>query len=368
MRQTWIEELYLQVSYLEVNCGRSPLLQTLKEQKLSNNPLQILIGDYSVYELPLGEDLRMVKAALLYGDKAKLCSATSSMAVTMLSAAEPKPKQKMEILKWLAPIVDEDKEEATALVQCCDFYVDLAKKKHFNRDELLFRLKFERNIEEIWVNTKEVLTLAMEQLGGSGLLQAVDSKLFESSAFRKVDNPNQCLLDFIKQMSGDSVLPMFKTPNAMDGEVAELPTLDAATIEEILTIRNEMEAPLTSLKTALVSCSRTEIEAAVKEVQAAFESSALVKEIKERQAPAEGSALYLLMLPMFNYPEHAAHLFRISDPENLADQEAYMDWKNQHSDESKLGLMLVYDPGTPIILPETEETEQEEEAEAVGVE
>src|SRR5688572_22735324 len=58
----------------------------------------------------LANDLRLVKAALLYADRAKLCSLGTHMLQMVLAIAEATPSDQVEILEQWIPVLRQDEE------------------------------------------------------------------------------------------------------------------------------------------------------------------------------------------------------------------------------------------------------------------
>lgn len=83
---------------------------------MQSKDFHITIGSHPVDELSLENDMRLVKASLLYADKAKLCSFTSSMLLTILSYGLLNTKQRTDFVESLLPIVVQSQENSSQIL------------------------------------------------------------------------------------------------------------------------------------------------------------------------------------------------------------------------------------------------------------
>src|SRR5436853_5530034 len=82
----------------------------------SHKAFHITIGTHPPSDLRLDSDVSLVKAAILYGDRAKLCSAASFTLLSTLAMANAKPKERIDLIEQLAPAMMQDKIELDKLL------------------------------------------------------------------------------------------------------------------------------------------------------------------------------------------------------------------------------------------------------------
>lgn len=237
----------------------------------------------------LEHDLRMVKAALLYGDAAKLCSPTSSIMLQVLVLGELKTKQQLEFLESIAPQLTKDVEQVTRVQQAINVYRQLNRKsgtgKRLNQAELKLQMMLKQGFTEQWVGVKEIVNKMAEEAGAAGLIRALQSGLLELHPFNDWEGDG-VVKEFWSVVSGavldGTTYPLFDQPtgdlvragikegivevsdaararaqhSALAGHLLErLPLFDEATIDEILDVRRELDKPLVRFRSAMIKFS-----------------------------------------------------------------------------------------------------------------
>lgn len=270
----------------------TPTLDSLADHNL----FHITIGTSSSSTTRLDGDLRLVKAALLYGDQATLCSPSASLLLSLMGTGNLTTKQQMELLEAMLSQLELDGERTKAYEQTFQSYKRLSKK-HPTRDELLFKLKLEREIGRFWDSLSSQVRILAEASGAVGILDALNTGILELHPFQSFNRPKDAalgerdhleliILEFFEVVSNavadGSTYPLFNdtTGQVINSAIREgkisvpeggtargkhiglaagllerLPLFDLATIQEILEIRDQLERPLIRFRAAMVQFS-----------------------------------------------------------------------------------------------------------------
>jgi hypothetical protein len=244
------------------------------------NVLHITIGAVpsgGQTNLSLENELRLLKAALLYADRVKYCSLQSSIVLAILSLGDAD-------LLDLVKIYAQTTHDQTAL-QGLEMVKTLRRKKHRSGRETVVLQQIERLLKEVEKNAKEYLaTLAadsgigsLEVAHQSGLVEvevfdgettdAIMQKYFDSVSQAVISGETYPLFD---DMTGDligsaisagklSVTDASRSRAAQIGLSSDLferlPLFDKASIDEILDIRKELGKPLIRFRAAIIQFS-----------------------------------------------------------------------------------------------------------------
>ena len=126
-----------------------------------DNQLHITVGAAIQRELNLTQELGLLKAALLYADKVKLCSLTSSVLVTLLPLGYLNEDDQLELLSHIAPSLGNNNSTTEAGLE---LYKSLRHKRRRSKQELLYYLKMkssiEKSFEEVRTNIEDIATAA----------------------------------------------------------------------------------------------------------------------------------------------------------------------------------------------------------------
>ncbi|MDT4968561.1 MAG: hypothetical protein QOJ64_3298, partial [Acidobacteriota bacterium] len=242
-------------------------------------------------KLDLQSDLQMTKAALLYANRATLCSATSSALLAMLALGETPRAERWELVKTLVTwIPDKEMEQQVAILS--EFYERARRKRYSREGERLLR-RFNQALAEGWDRIVEHMERFVTDVGGDGIVDAVNSQFleiyeFDSPLRRFADDAEHegFVLEYVKVV-GDAVsdahtYPLFDrdTSGLISAGIAagvipvsesgvsrgkeaglaadlieRLPVFDRATVREVLDIRTELEVPLQRFRSAMITFS-----------------------------------------------------------------------------------------------------------------
>lgn len=242
-------------------------------------------------------DLQMVKAALLYADHAKLVSMSSALLVYVANMFNVSPGDRLAFLKKIVPFQSEEmKKNLTDLVSTFEY---ASRRKYSKRgQEILKRLNI--TIAELFEKQQEKVMEAVSEVGGDGIIEAMDSGLLDVHSFgpvvdrilEKTISPDELMFEYINAASGAlldvQTYPVFdeETSEIIKDQVEEgritpperrisrtkevalaadllqrLPLFELATVREVLDIRRELEKPLRNFRSAMIKFSN-QIESA----------------------------------------------------------------------------------------------------------
>lgn len=256
----------------------------------------------SAPKVDMVNELRMVKAALLYADRAKLCSVSSSVLMDIISFEELPTHKRVDFLETLSLSVPKY-QDSYFIREVLGEYKQARSRRYSKKGRA--RLKeFEKELEEYWEQGKAAINAYVEDAGGYGLLRAVDAGLLEIHPFTDTsgliarlmpenENTRQVTWDYIAAISEtvtdistyplfdeltsdlirsaikDGIIPVSDNTIARSKETGlaaellrRLPLFDEASIDEILDVRQELERPLVRFRSAMISFSEKISEAA----------------------------------------------------------------------------------------------------------
>jgi hypothetical protein len=336
----------------------------------------------------LSNDLRLVKAALLYADHATLCSPASTMILTVLMLAAVPERQQIEVLRsWLSEMAQYRPDGVSLLEQLEDYrrLSQLHLAGPLTREEL-YRLQrmhahFRSFIPEM-VSTVEKIA---EDAGAGDIIDAMASGILELHTFDELGDSDALVKEFVTFVS-DAVSdahthPLFDDRTGMIVKAAidegviqvseaavargkhtalasnlfdRLPLFENASVEEILAIRRELDKPLTNFRSAVIRFSgdiRTaywdgdfasdcqlvflrEVMPAVQEIEEAMRSNKFVKRLirgfreKPLSFPA-GSGIAMVMSQFSTLPGLLAQSLGIGLPAAALAYDAFEEWREE---------------------------------------
>lgn len=381
---------------------------------IQTNPraLHITIGstpqvseDQGTQKLTLENDLRMVKAALLYAAHAKLCSIVSA-ALLEIAAIPDTPKQKRwDLLKRLQSYAP-DEENESKLTILSAFYEEARRKRYSKKGRVLLR-QFEAALAESWGEAADFAINAVREAGGDGIIRAVESGLLEvhtfSDTLRRTTNAEEhrsFVLEYVKVV-GESVsdvhtYPLFdedtseiiresikaglipvseaavsraKESGLASDVLARLPLFERATVREILDIRRELERPLKRFRSAIIKFSsgvqsaswdedfvsdadqvfRREVEPAVQDIEEEIRANSFIADLGRKAVDAQavltgGSALALAVTTL-GLPAIAALAVGGAVGGSKAAYDAYKEWNKKNREVEQNQLFFYYKAG-----------------------
>ncbi|MDQ3713662.1 MAG: hypothetical protein M3388_15775 [Acidobacteriota bacterium] len=255
---------------------------------MQSKDFHITIGSHPVDELSLENDMRLVKASLLYADKAKLCSFTSSMLLTILSYGLLNTKQRTDFVESLLPIVVQSQENSSQILFALEVLKSLKRKKNLNKQELLLKMQYTSQMRKTTKSIEENFSGMLENAGIQSLLTAIESGLLEIHPLNIANDedkekPIKEFVEVLSQaVSDENTYPLFDDQigdlmrlAVKEGEIQvsqsgiargkhsalaanlieRLPLFDEAEINEVLDIRQELSRPLKRFRSAMIKFS-----------------------------------------------------------------------------------------------------------------
>lgn len=241
--------------------------------------------------ISLHNELALVKAALLYGDQAALCSPTCTLLLSMVmlghSGSQAGPAEQFRVFRQIAgPLVDESISHAFNVVEA------LRAKKFRGSRENMELLRLEKQLARTWEEIRDKVSQMANAAGLGELLDAQAAGLLDLYSANDVpglsaDNVTDAVVhDFLARINDavsgtksyallDAVAgsliraqieeDKLTVPDAMKARgrhvalagdiLSRLPHFEAATLPEILDIRRELEDPLIRFRKAMLDYS-----------------------------------------------------------------------------------------------------------------
>jgi hypothetical protein len=290
------------------------------ESLARDREFHITIGVGPQGDLNLENDLRLIKAALLYADHATLYSLTTSAIFSILAVGQLDERRQLDLLESVIPVLKPgpEGEELVASIRGLRpvlFGKRLARGQVFAQARFMERLR--RHRDQMRVTAEGVA----EKAGALGVLSALQTNLLEVRMFNAGDTA-AAVREFVDVMGrtvdDPSTYPLFddQTGNLVRLGIAEgkmtpsaaavargrhstlaanllqrLPTLDGASVDELIDIRRELERPLVAFRGGILRFSEDVSSAAwdddfLAEAQVVFDRDVLpaVREIEEQVA------------------------------------------------------------------------------------
>jgi len=258
--------------------------------------LKIVVGatpGSSNRRLDLSKELRMLKSAVLYGDKVSIYSQAYYLVLSLKTIGEIGDRvSTYDKFTWtaevFAPLFERRGVSTEELIQVRERYRELSKVKYAPTNVIKKRLQIEKSLDHLW---SSYLSNIKEVIAGSGYeelerLVELDRVDVPTSGFRGPSDAKSAseevidayinelvrsvndvhTLPLLDDLSGRLIAAMIKegklTPNpsaahrsSHAGLFAELfnrlPEFDKASVDELLDIRKELERPLTNFRSKL---------------------------------------------------------------------------------------------------------------------
>jgi hypothetical protein len=355
---------------------------------MQSKDFHITIGSHPVDELSLENDMRLVKASLLYADKAKLCSFTSSMLLTILSYGLLNTKQRTDFVESLLPIVVQSQENSSQILFALEVLKSLKRKKNLNKQELLLKMQYTSQMRKTTKSIEENFSGMLENAGIQSLLTAIESGLLEIHPLNIANDedkekPIKEFVEVLSQaVSDENTYPLFDDQigdlmrlAVKEGEIQvsqsgiargkhsalaanlieRLPLFDEAEINEVLDIRQELSRPLKRFRSAMIKFSEgiknaswdeefsydvevvfiREIEPAILDIEDAIKSNNYLANLTRKiisnplTLPA-GSALGVLMSPLSELPMLITTSLGVGTSASIVAYDAYKEWKQNN--------------------------------------
>ncbi len=258
---------------------------------MDKKDFHITIGSHPSQYFSVEDDMRLVKASLLYADKAKLCSFTTSMLLTVLSYGLLDNKQRIEFVESLLPVVAKNQENGETTLFALKIYDQLKRKKRLNKQELLLKMQYNTQLKKAIKGIEDNLGRMLEDSGIVNLIKAIDSGLLEIEQLNVSENDKrgqktgEQFVEVLSQaISDENTYPLFddqtgdlvrlalkegkmqvsksgisrgKHTALASNLISRLPLFEKAEIDEILDIRRELERSLIRFRSAIVKFSES---------------------------------------------------------------------------------------------------------------
>lgn len=368
-------------------------------QSKKNKPfskLHISIGVAPTPGLDLTHELNLIKVALLYADKATLCSPKALMFASMASLANANLKEKIEFMAQVIPVLQPD--QAVDSLPVLEQLRKISKKRIRSKNEILFQKKFENYLNNSWETLSEKISEIIESADGSnGLADALMSGHIKLKVIGK-NNMDNLVEDFIEYVSDsvkngdthpllDEVTGNFVNAGIREGKIevtqkaierskqvhlasdlfARLPLFEAATVSEILDIRNDLEKYLVRFRSGMMKLSssivtaswdkdfpidvedivRKEIEPAIQDIEEEIQNNKYLLEVVRKivDKPLLVSSGSLLGIAVANFSELSgivSQSFGVGTAGLLASIDAHRTWKSKRQEIEKNLLYFYY--------------------------
>jgi hypothetical protein len=108
--------------------------------------------DPNLGQLTLENDVRFLKAGLLYADQVRLVSVSSSLTLRMLAVAGSDPDRQLDFLErhFRKNISRDDPEGAGTMLELIRIYRPLRRGRNLTKEQIAQRLKIARELGNIW--------------------------------------------------------------------------------------------------------------------------------------------------------------------------------------------------------------------------
>jgi hypothetical protein len=380
--------------------------------EIDRSALHITIGstpqvseNQGTQKLSLENDLRMVKAALLYAQHAKLCSIASAALLEIASIGDVPKQKRWDLLKRLQSYAS-DEETQSKLTILSAFYEQARRKRYSKKGRVLLQ-QFEAALTESWGEAADFAINAVREAGGDGIIRAVESGLLEVHTFddtlhrtTHAEEHRGFVLEYVRVV-GESVsdvhtYPLFdedtseiiresikaglipvseaaisraKESGLASDVLTRLPLFERATVREVLDIRNELERSLTRFRSAMIKFSsgiqsaswdedfvsdadqvfRREVEPAVQDIEEEIRANSFIAELARKavdaQAVLSGGSALALAVTTLGLPAIAALAVGGTVGGGKAAYDAYTEWSKRNREVEQNQLFFYYKAG-----------------------
>lgn len=331
---------------------------------MARDRLHITVGCVPRENPELDVEEHIVKAALLYADHVRLCSANAALVQEHVKLKDLKVSQQVATLERIIPANEQlSYEQRAGVLSELGRYKQLVSRKNPTKDDLLERGRLQTRLDIAWQRMRDHSEAVADGSGARDLLRAIDDGLVELHRFEKTE-PSDRVQEFIEELrkstSSAATYPMFDASTseyvrtlvtarqltveqvnigrgkqvALAARLFErLPSFEFATLEQVLWVRRELRAPLINFRAKIIDFAkqvesaswdeefeyyveeilRHEVEPAVLAIEQAVESNTYLRELvrlafdKPIPASASGSVVALVVAKMSALPEVAAH-------------------------------------------------------------
>ena len=286
----------------------------MNQKIIAPQVLHLTIGTYPSNSLVLDQELKLLKAALLYGDQVELYSLKASLIAMFMKLGNISGPLQIRLIEDIAPYIMSENEAGTFLNNM-QIYKRGTKIKPTPKQVLIFQ----QQLAHKWLEVKNVAVGIAQSSGFQSIENAVKSGVLKIHIFKVAHDQQQAidfladcvalashsprlaerrpkmairddliLAEFVQGMvaavSGGTTMPLFDeqtsslveagiraevigpsesaTNRAKHSALAahmleKLPHYEGATIDQVLEIRSELDRPLVRFRSALIKFSET---------------------------------------------------------------------------------------------------------------
>jgi len=339
----------------------------------------------------LSDEVRLSKAALLYGDEVALYSAFSDVVLAAREQTKRTDSELLELVAMEAVRTGADPSLAKAYAQR---FENLLRKKHRTRAELIELNKMRARVKRLRKDFESSTHAALARAGGVEFLELADSGRVEVASFgdamehlyggREDSTVEQFLEAVVEVLESRRTFPLFdettggllsplvaqglvhpvgataagaKEVGLAAGLAVRLPTFDGASVSQILELREALASPLTRFRAALAKLSRqietaawdqdftrevdfvyrTEVAPAVLDIEEAVKRNRLASRLLEAAVrrpavPAGGSAVGLLLAHATDVAPILTSVLALAAGGGALAADAVREWKASKAD------------------------------------
>jgi hypothetical protein len=141
-------------------------------------------SDPSTGHLSLQNDARLLKAGLLYADRVRLCSVGSSLTLRMLADTKSHKNQQLDFIeRHFRENIARDDPEAAKAIEFVRRYRELRRDRNLSKEQLVLRIQLAEELERIWGRFKGGWEEFARKAGADEILAARRSGLVDFHRF-----------------------------------------------------------------------------------------------------------------------------------------------------------------------------------------
>jgi hypothetical protein len=262
-------------------------MRTASNDAGETSEVRIALGTSPAGGLSLENEIRLLKPALLYADRVTLLSPKATMLSMAAGIGELSVDERLAFLRQVLPAVAPN--QAGEVLHSLDIYSALRRKRRRSRDEIIAVERVRQRLDASWTALRGRMDDLLVSAGANDLVPALEMGLLEIDPITSDEEftPEVLIQQFVDALAatlaGGVSYPLFDDAtgslvrsriaegliepsalsNARGGQVAaasglmsRLPAFPAATVAEILDIREELRKPLVRFRAAMIGLAR----------------------------------------------------------------------------------------------------------------
>jgi hypothetical protein len=355
--------------------------------------LHITVGAAPQGGFDLTHELRLLKAALLYADKVRLCSLSSAVSVLLPYLGILPDKEILDLTLYAAKALHQEPENVATVI---NIYQQLRMKKRRSRQEILAYHKVKKQLDKVRENFGAVAEKLLVDAKADDLFSALQSGMVEIQSFDfNKDTVAEQYVSVISEavLSGQTylllddftgnlirlaikeglIVPLgttiikAKQTGLSSGLFERLPLFDDATVDEIIDIRKELDQPLIRFRSAIIRFSRTieygpwesefhheieqvfieHVEPAILEIEEAYKANqylvSFVKKLTDKPLIIpSSSAIGFFISQASNLPDIVTQSLSLVAGGAAIGLDAIIDWHQKNKEIKKNQLYFYY--------------------------